>query len=191
MISVKLEGGLNFKQYYKAPKENLFETAFRKPPSALETEVQFDLATSQNSNSADYKNAFDQAGQQSAYSGGTLMNSKVEKSAWTGLQKYSKSRSAKDYVAMLVNFYDNNQGIQTIDSDRKDDLIKIRRDIGLLKVSKASGKGTFMVNLKSDSDPVYALDDVTGMLYYRSTVKSPGFIDTGENHTSQISCYGF
>jgi hypothetical protein len=40
--------------------------------------------------------------------------------------------------------------------------------IELLKVSKTSGKVDGRISLGKDREPIYAVDDITGQVYYRS-----------------------
>jgi hypothetical protein len=40
--------------------------------------------------------------------------------------------------------------------------------IELLKVSKSTGKIDGRISLGKDREPIYAVDDVTGQVYYRS-----------------------
>jgi hypothetical protein len=53
-------------------------------------------------------------------------------------------------------------------------LIMSKQDSGiqLLKVSKATGKIEGRIELGKDSEPIYAVDDVTGQVYYRSGSKT-------------------
>ncbi|MBT8301317.1 MAG: PQQ-like beta-propeller repeat protein, partial [Maribacter sp.] len=47
-------------------------------------------------------------------------------------------------------------------------MSKKEKDIVLLKVSKFTGQVEGEINLGKDREPVYALDDITGQVYYRS-----------------------
>lgn len=42
------------------------------------------------------------------------------------------------------------------------------KDIQLLKVSKSNGQVEGSIELGKDREPSYAVDDVTGQVYYRS-----------------------
>ncbi|NHF59969.1 PQQ-like beta-propeller repeat protein [Flavobacteriaceae bacterium TP-CH-4] len=47
-------------------------------------------------------------------------------------------------------------------------MSKQEKDIVLLKVGKASGKIEGQINLGKDREPIYAVDDITGQVYYRT-----------------------
>ena len=47
-------------------------------------------------------------------------------------------------------------------------MSKQEKDIVLLKVSKLTGKVEGEINLGKDREPVYAVDDITGQVYYRT-----------------------
>jgi hypothetical protein len=47
-------------------------------------------------------------------------------------------------------------------------MSKNEKDIVLLKVSKLTGEIEGEINLGKDREPIYALDDITGQVYYRS-----------------------
>jgi len=50
-------------------------------------------------------------------------------------------------------------------------MSKQDKDIVLHKVSKTTGKSEGKITLGKDSEPIYAVDDVTGQVYYRVTEK--------------------
>ena len=47
-------------------------------------------------------------------------------------------------------------------------MSKQEKDIVLLKVSKLTGKIEGEIDLGKDREPVYAVDDITGQVYYRT-----------------------
>ena len=51
-------------------------------------------------------------------------------------------------------------------------MSKLDKDIVLLKVSKITGKVEGKIDLGKDREPIYALDDVTGQVYYLSDDKT-------------------
>ncbi len=50
-------------------------------------------------------------------------------------------------------------------------MSKKEKDVVLLKVSKVTGEIEGEINLGKDREPIYALDDITGQVYYRRTDK--------------------
>jgi len=50
-------------------------------------------------------------------------------------------------------------------------MSKQDKTIALLKVSKTSGKIEGRIDLGKDREPVYAIDDITGQVYYRADSK--------------------
>ncbi len=48
-------------------------------------------------------------------------------------------------------------------------MSKSEKDVVLLKVSKVTGEVEGEINLGKDREPIYALDDITGQVYYRTT----------------------
>ena len=46
-------------------------------------------------------------------------------------------------------------------------MAKQDSDIELLKVSKSTGKVDGKIDLGKDREPIYAIDDITGQVYYR------------------------
>jgi len=47
-------------------------------------------------------------------------------------------------------------------------MSKQDRSIQLLKVSKSTGKVEGRIDLGKDGEPIYAIDDITGQVYYRA-----------------------
>jgi hypothetical protein len=47
-------------------------------------------------------------------------------------------------------------------------MSKQEKDIVLLKVSKTTGKVSGKINLGKDREPLYAVDDITGQVYYQT-----------------------
>lgn len=50
-------------------------------------------------------------------------------------------------------------------------MSKSEKDVVLLKVSKVTGEVEGEINLGKDREPIYALDDITGQVYYRTSDK--------------------
>ncbi|WP_149303136.1 PQQ-binding-like beta-propeller repeat protein [Pareuzebyella sediminis] len=48
-------------------------------------------------------------------------------------------------------------------------MSKKEKDVVLLKISKLNGEIEGEINLGKDREPIYALDDITGQVYYRNT----------------------
>ena len=51
-------------------------------------------------------------------------------------------------------------------------MSKKERDVVLLKISKFTGKVEGEINLGKDREPIYAVDDITGQVYYRAAEKA-------------------
>jgi hypothetical protein len=47
-------------------------------------------------------------------------------------------------------------------------MSKQEKDIVLLKVSKITGKVAGEINLGKDREPLYAVDDINGQVYYQT-----------------------
>ena len=79
---------------------------------------------------------------------------------------------ASDYAASA--FKQANARKKATSSSRTFMLIMSKQDSGiqLLKVSKATGKIEGRIELGKDREPIYAVDDVTGQVYYRSGNKT-------------------
>ena len=70
----------------------------------------------------------------------------------------------------LTAFQQANTRLKATQSGRDFIFIMSKRDknIELLKVSKASGKIDGLIDLGRDREPIYAIDDITGQVYYRA-----------------------
>ncbi|TFG75640.1 MAG: hypothetical protein E4H26_05765 [Flavobacteriales bacterium] len=51
-------------------------------------------------------------------------------------------------------------------------MSKKDKDVVLFKISKLTGKVEGEINLGRDREPIYAVDDITGQVYYRVTDKA-------------------
>ena len=79
---------------------------------------------------------------------------------------------ASDYATRA--FKQANARLKATQMGRDFMFIMSRRDnhIELLKVSKFSGKAEGRIDLGKDREPIYAVDDITGQVYYRADDKT-------------------
>ncbi|MFX0556964.1 hypothetical protein ACOCEA_09200 [Maribacter sp. CXY002] len=153
------DGALQFQQYYEAPKDSgwkralLYATSIRAAyVGASSYYISGALAAAQN----DIR-------QENAVAG-ELVNEISDAYGDLG-------NTASSYAVNAFKQANARKKATKIGRDFMFVMSKKEKDIVLLKVSKITGNVEGEINLGKDREPIYALDDITGQVYYRKTDK--------------------
>ncbi|MBT8185317.1 MAG: PQQ-binding-like beta-propeller repeat protein [Eudoraea sp.] len=149
------DGSLSYQEYYAAPRESGWKRALLYASSvraayigAASYYISGSLAAAEN----DIRREDEAAGElvaQVGYAYGALGNAASSYAGSAFRQASARLKATKagrDFMFIMS---------------------KREKDIVLLKVSKNTGKVEGEINLGKDREPIYALDDITGQVYYR------------------------
>jgi len=149
----------SYQKYYPAPKESGWKRALLYASSvraayigASSYYISGTLSAAQN----DIRNENEAAGELVAQVG----------NAYGELGNMASSYAVNAFKQASVRLKATKAGLDFMFIMSKKD-----KDVVLLKVSKYTGDVEGEINLGKDREPIYALDDITGQVYYRSTDK--------------------
>ncbi len=153
------DGSLSFQKYYDAPRESGWKRALLYASSVRAAYIG---ATSYYISGA-MAAAQDDVRQEDALAGEVV--------AQVGNAYGELGNAASSYAATA--FKQANARLKATKAGRDFMFImsKKEKDVVLLKVSKITGEVEGEINLGKDREPIYAIDDITGQLYYRTTDK--------------------
>ena len=149
------DGSLNFQKYYPAPREAGWKRALLYASSvraayigAASYYVSGAMAAAENDVRAENEVAGEMVAQV-GYAYGQLGNAASSYAGNAFKQASARLKATKEGRDFMFI------------------MSKLEKDIVLLKVSKLTGEIEGEINLGKDREPVYALDDITGQVYYR------------------------
>ena len=150
------DGSLSFQEYYAAPREQAWKRALLYASSVRAAYIG---ATSYYVSGA-MAAAENDVRQEDALAGDMV--------AQVGDAYGELGNAASSYAVSA--FKQANARLKATKAGRDFMFImsKNEKDIVLLKVSKLTGEIEGEINLGKDREPIYALDDITGQVYYRS-----------------------
>lgn len=157
VAKIGLDGTLSFHKYYPAPKESGWKRALLYASSVRAAYI----------------------GANSYYISGTLsaVHNDVHKENEVAGELVAQVGNAYGELGDMASSYAVNAFKQAsarlkatkAGRDFMFIMSKKEKDVVLLKVSKSSGEVEGEINLGKDREPIYALNDITGQVYYRST----------------------
>jgi outer membrane protein assembly factor BamB len=150
------DGSLSFQEYYAAPRESGWKRALLYAESVRAAYIgaaSYYVAGAMTA-------AEDDIRQEDALAGEVV--------AQVGNAYGELGNAASNYAAAAFKRANMRHKATTQGRDFMFIMSKQGKDIVLLKVSKLTGKIEGEINLGKDREPVYAVDDITGQVYYRT-----------------------
>jgi outer membrane protein assembly factor BamB len=150
------DGSLSFQEYYAAPRESGWKRALLYAESVRAAYIGAASYYVAGTMAA----AEDDIRQEDALAG--------EMVAQVGNAYGALGNAASNYAGAAFKRATMRHKATTQGRDFKFIMSKQEKDIVLLKVSKLTGKIEGEIDLGKDREPVYAVDDITGQVYYRT-----------------------
>lgn len=157
VAKIGLDGTLNFQRYYPAPRESGWKRALLYASSVRAAYIganSYYISGALSAAHNDVRKESEVAGELVAQVGnaygelGNMASSYAINAFKQASARLKATKAGRDFMFIMS---------------------KKEKDVVLLKVSKSSGEIEGEINLGKDREPIYALDDITGQVYYRST----------------------
>lgn len=154
-----LDGALSYQKYYPAPKESGWKRALLYASSVRAAYIgasSYYISGALSAAHNDVRKENEVAGELVAQVG----------NAYGELGNMASSYAVNAFKQASARLKATKAGLDFMFIMSKKD-----KDVVLLRISKSTGDVEGEINLGKDREPIYALDDITGQVYYRSTDK--------------------